>query len=160
MKRLAFFLFSILILSGCGGGGGRGDDEIRVALQVLLSDTQSNDANGETIRVTGSGVNFTCAQNPTQAEPNDTEKCEATPQGGGSLAISLTFKSLRAENDTYTFSDAGSTSPRSGECEVTIVNSSRLESPGNTVTDNNTRVVCDQIGSGSPNQLVLTISLS
>lgn len=156
MKRLVFFLFLMLIISGCGGGGDRGDDGVRVALQVLLSDTQNNGVNGETLRITGPGTNFTCAQNPTQSEPNDPDKCEATPQGGGSLAIFLTFKSLPAENDTYAFTDAGTTTSRSGECEVTIVDSSILESPGNTVTGDT--VVCDQIGAGTPNQLRLTIT--
>lgn len=36
MKRLGFFLFLSVILSGCGGGG-RGDDDVTIILRGLLT---------------------------------------------------------------------------------------------------------------------------
>ncbi|MCG3115750.1 MAG: hypothetical protein LLH30_08750 [Candidatus Manganitrophus sp. SA1] len=161
MKRLGFFLISIILFSSCGGGGRGGDDEIRVALEILLGDPQGGGVvTGETIRVEGPGISFTCTQSPTQTNTNDPDQCEVPSQGQGNQSIPLTFKSLPAENDTYTFTDGNDTAPRSGECVVTVVNSSTLESPGNTVSSDNSSVVCDQIGAGSPNPLRLTITFS
>ncbi len=150
MKKWSFFLFWVLILSGCGGGGGRGgNDQVLTDLQVDLTDTQGNPLTGETIRIEGpGGISFTCTQSPTQTNTNDPDKCEVPQQGQGNLAISLIFKSLPAENNTYTFTDEGLT-PRSGSCSVTILNSTSL----NTST-------CDDIGAASPNQLIMTFTLT
>jgi|GEM_PF-5588061 len=159
MKKWSIFLFLIFILSGCGGGD-RNDPTFTVSLKVDLSDTQNNPLTGETIHIQGpNGINFSCQQNPTQANPNDPTKCDVPAAGTGNTAVPITFKSLPADNSSYTFTDASATSSRSGSCQVTIVDSSHLASAGNTVSSDSRVVTCDQIGSGAPNPLRMTITL-
>ena len=151
MKKWGFLLFMVLILAGCGGGS-RGGDTVTVNLKVDITNTQAQAVNGETLHIEGPGVSFSCSQSPTPQNPNDPAKCDVPTAGSGNTAVPMTFKSLPAENATYTFTDV-SVTPIPGSCAVTITNSTSLNGGGATAT-------CQDIGSGSPNQLVLTFTLT
>lgn len=148
MRKLLFALPLLMILSGCGGGGGN----TTVAGQLIVSLAQNigGAQSGETIHIQGGGVSYSCSQSPGQNQPNDT-RCIVPTAGNGNSSPTLTFTGLPT-GQAYTFTDGSTTgAPRAGSCIIT------LDSTTKTTPDSPYPCSLDAAGA-SP--LAMTISIN
>jgi hypothetical protein len=115
MKKLAFLLFLMLILSGCGGGG-RGDDEITIILRGLVTQGTAGPTQGNP--VTSGEV--------TIQELNRTDEIEVANPGVYSIS------NVPAEERSYTvqYSDPNAQFI-SVTCGITIHDTTSIEITSN-----------------------------
>lgn len=136
MKKLGFFLFAILVLDGCGGGGDRGDDGITVILRGTVTQGAAGPTQGNP--VTSGEV--------TIQELNRTDTIEVANPG------IFSFSNVPAEGRSYTvqYSDPNAQFVNV-TCEISIPDSTTLN-----VTSENGGTCA--VGNGGIGELVLDIT--